>query len=1536
MDANSKDELIKKSIRTIRELRRELEHRASVDVPVAVVGMACRFPGGANSPEQFWELLQAGGSGLVDVPPERWNVDAFYSPPPGKPGRSYIRRSNFLSGDVAEFDARFFGISPVEANAMDPQQRVLLEVCWEALEHAGLNPTILRGSATGVFLGINSAGEYSKLVTSHSANDNYLGTGNTLSVASGRISYFLGINGPAISVDTACSSSLVSVLLAAESLRRGECSTALAAGVSLMLAPQVMAGLCAMNALSPDGASKPFDAAADGYGRGEGCGVVVLKRLPDAQRDGDRVLAVIRGGAINNDGESSGLTVPNGNSQRQVLSEALRNARLEPGEIDYLETHGTGTLLGDPIEVDAIRSVYGPGRSERPLILGAVKGNIGHLEHASGVASLIKVILSLGHGKVTPIVGLDELNPRVATGGHELSFPRELSSWPDVDRPRRAAVSSFGFSGTNANVIVEQAPKPVAEPSRGSRTALTVSAKSEGALRRQLEQFERYLSGTTNECEDIAWTANVCRVAFDHRAVVVGSSVEELRRRVTDILAWSDSNGSLYSADRVVLGSSQGRDRYDAKRSLFTSVGDGVALTAHVDAKIPPKLAFVLTGDQAALIPRARELYRRQPAFTEAFDLVASKLNPRVLEEFRAGKPAPDQATAAAWYLCGATAMVVLLTSYGVRPDVVLGDGAGILVSAWASGAISLDDLIRLHQADDVPALAGSLAPSDPTCRFQAMWHGDVRPDPKLWRSELANCRAATMGQREQAVRGLTRQGYRFFVEIDGSMDGAMKSVLDELAAILVRPAANGGTNFVDALATLYSLGAQVQWRELHHGRTCQKVVLPSYPFDSQRHWLKQPEGTDTQPLATGFQGRDLGLPLPTRQWLYTLSLESNPELADNSGVVHIGYYLEMILAAAHSWYGVEDVFVHEMDLVSAMLVLPGEVREVALLVDDPGEDGRQGFRFLSRTGGQGPWTPHAEGRLSLTRGPEPGVVDLDGTSLTTKSLSGDEVYEVLTARGFRFGTSVRWLDRLWIGDRDAVVRFLPAGKEHHALPCHPGVLDSCAQVFNILVGDQTPKGTKYMVNRLDNVALRVSREGDERTLFARVSDVRDEGNAVSGGFCVTTTTGQPVISAGGIRLAAFDEERLGRMKALLESASVGTGEFDASFRQQFDAASEGEHSGLVCDYLVALLSETLGMDTGDVKPDDEIKDLGLDSMSGLVLLDRIREKLGAEIQMTDLVHCRVVQDLAESVTKLLSGRQTSKDVQLAPPDADMSLGHWIRSKTRSSQARVRLFCFPNGYRSADLFDEWQDILGPTIDVAAVKLPGLDGERMEETCPLDVDECVDLVRRAVDPELLDLPVATFGHSWGSLFSYRLAHLLEKTASVPLVKCFVSGYTPVDRENGLIGQLKAELLTSGLSELPTPEEARTHKPLRDAVVRAFVAAWGYTERDTLLTLPMLLGACCLIDRYQHDPASPLRAPLTAFHGIDDYGVTMAEMEGWTDLTSGQFSLFTVAGDHQFINKHQSEADVLRHLKRDLLSGLDDIDHPVAEMALGRRK
>ncbi|WP_394834884.1 phosphopantetheine-binding protein [Pendulispora rubella] len=539
-------------------------HLRELDDPIAVIGMGCRFPGNVHDPASFWSLLQQGKDGITEVPKDRWDIDALYDPDPDAPGKIYSRRGGFLEG-ADRFDAEAFGISAEEAALMDPQQRLLLEVCWEALENAGEAPTELQGSRTGVFVGLANQG-YNRVLDPRDL-DAFTATDTLASVASGRLSHAFGFHGPTMTIEAACASSLVAIHLAAESLRRGESELAIAGGVTLLLQPELQVYFSKLGLLSRDGCCKAFDANADGMVRGEGCGLVVLKRHSQAIADGNPVLALVRGSAVQSTGAGKGVAIPNALAERRVLRAALESGRLAPADVDYIETHGTGTWAGDAIELTALKAVFGEPRADgSSCVLGAVKTNIGQLEYAGGVAGVMKAILAFEHETIPRNLNYTTPHPRVPLEGTPLVIPTQSHPWRRGDRPRIAGVSAFGLSGALAHVLLEEPPRKAPETPRATRSVhvLALSARTPDALRAQAARVADYLEAHPELSPgDVCFSANVGRAHFDHRLAVVGKTTTELATQLRGPNATGGPSDEAFASARNLAERYEGGEDID-------------------------------------------------------------------------------------------------------------------------------------------------------------------------------------------------------------------------------------------------------------------------------------------------------------------------------------------------------------------------------------------------------------------------------------------------------------------------------------------------------------------------------------------------------------------------------------------------------------------------------------------------------------------------------------------------------------------------------------------------------------------------------------------------------------------------------------------------------------------------------------------------------------------------------------------------------------------------------------------------------------
>ncbi|WP_052395952.1 type I polyketide synthase [Kutzneria sp. 744] len=1070
--------------------------------PIAIVAMSCRYPGGVSSPEDLWRLVADGVDAITPFPTDRgWDLDALSGG--SDTGSSYVSSGGFVH-DAGDFDPGFFGISPREALAMDPQQRLMLQVSWEAFERAGINPHAVRGEPVGVFAGSGVQDYEYVLAQQPEIAEAFLTTANAAAVISGRISYTLGLEGPAVTIDTACSSSLVALHLAAQALRKRECTMALAGGVMVMATPGPFIAFSKQKGLAFDGRCRAFSDEAAGTGWAEGAGMLLLERLSDAQRNGHPVLAVVRGSAINQDGASNGLTAPNGRAQQRVIREALANAQITASQIDLIEGHGTGTTLGDPIEAQALLATYGQGRPEdRPLWLGSIKSNIGHAQAAAGVSGIIKMVMAIRHGVLPKTLHAENPSTHVDWTAGNVKLLTESRPWPTSDQPRRAGISSFGVSGTNAHIIIEEPPavdaaedtEPVTPWPASVPLPLLVSGRSAESLAAQASR----VSAVEGDLLDLAYSLATSRAALEHRAAVVAGNREE------------------------------------ALEGLAELTLRGVA------ADVPT--AFLFTGQGSQRVGMGRELHKAFPVFAQAWDAaIDSELNAVVWGDDQDLLNQTGNAQPALFAF--EVALYRLFESWGIKPDFVAGHSVGEIAAAHAAGVLSLEDARKLVSArgrlmqalpvggamvalqateDEITLVDGVgiaavngpqsvvISGDEAAClairaEFEALGRKTTRlkvshafhsalMDPMLdeFRAVVAGLEfaepkipavttSAGGGQwtepeywvkhvREavrfaDAVKNLAAQGVGRFLEIgpEGVLTGMAQASVDNATLIpALRKGRDEASAIIAAIGALYVSGLSADWEAFFGGHGARRIDLPTYAFQNERFWLRGDGVVGSDPTAMGLGAADHPL------------LGATVTLADSDGVVLTGrlpagnqaWLADHVIGSAILFPGTGFVeltlragdqvgcdAVEELT-IEAPLILPERGGVAVQVVVGGPEDGRRQVSVYSRGDDDLAWTRHASGVLGtasasfdLTEWPPRGAEAIDVTG----------TYAGLAEAGMNYGPTFQGLKAAWrVGDEVYAEVQLPEGADAERFGLHPALLDAALHVVPMtgVVGDQ-------------------------------------------------------------------------------------------------------------------------------------------------------------------------------------------------------------------------------------------------------------------------------------------------------------------------------------------------------------------------------------------------------------------------------------------------------------------------------------------------
>ncbi len=1496
--------LLQNSLHTIRKLKKELQaSKETENDPIAIVGMGCKFPGGVNTPEDYWKLLCGAKDAIVDIPKDRWDVNEFYHEDTELPGKMYVRKGGFLQEDIGMFDARFFGISSREAMGIDPQQKLLLETSWEALEYGGIDPISLSGTRTGVFIGATGS-EYALLPRTLEGLDGHSATGAAANTISGRLSYLFRVQGPSITLDTACSSALVAVHLACKSLSNNECDLAIAGGVNLLLSPAIFVALCKMNALSPDCSCKTFDENANGYVRAEGCGIVVLKRLSAAQREGNAILAVIKGSAVNHDGQSSGLTVPNGLAQKQLLEQCLQNAGLKSDEIGFIESHGTGTPLGDPIEIKALTDVFAKREPDNPLYIGAVKTNIGHLEAAAGIAGLIKAVLCVSRGKIPANLHLKRINSKIKTAKTNLIFPQETIQWETAGMPRSAGVSSFGFSGTNAHLIISQFLQQEQNHSQiqtdNPLTILSISSQNEETFKAIIQRYIRYLEEKPHtNLDDFCYTLNIGRFHFKERAAIIAENLNHLKEEL--MLLYQD----------------------ETSKNIFT----GQRISAEC------KTIFIFDDSIDITFTQGRRLYETIPRFQETFEaadtVVMSYIHESAVDYITLKKDASkNKYMQEICHFLIQYCIAKLFGEWGIIPYAVIGNGRGEITAACIAEIMSLEYalyMLLLSHEITITLANEKKKLQNPKLRYlsgriNTGFQTDFLQE-EYWQQLYS------MDTVDRSIEQIVKQDIHALINF--GFDKKIEAV--NVPCINLLDNSDIWFNMLRALAQSYCLGANIKWSIFKNESARNRLQLPGTVFKKKKFWhssLIQSMTNDESLIEPKYEknvnplsGRVIQSPVKTTQVAFHLNSKNFNELKDNNQIVHIGNYLEMLTNAITEKFKISKYSIFNMRFLTALVI--EELTAEIMLTFEKDENCKVKFSFFSRNNKNETWGIHAEGEIILGEDwTEPISSSYDRKSIRQRCKNKtdyEEFYNLLQKRGFNLGQSVKWVENVWYGNNEVLAKFRNLNEKDrnidYGLCIHPGIIDACAQLFALGGASFMEDHMLFMVAALERI--RMSRLPVTGSIWCYLQV--DENLTFEGfmrgdlilfndeGLCIGEISGMNVqrirITEASVKL----KER--------QRNDFKQGDQTLKIIEVLKNKSEAEQEEIVSSYIKKNIASIFRISELEIDFTETLIDLGMDSIIALEIKKIIQRDFNREMALTEILEGPSLLQLKSLLLSFCQGVQKPGWNSNTDKTADL---WFVPPSKREIQTKARLFLFHYGIQGASIFKDWLQLLPKTIEICPLQMPGREN-RIKEKPIESFYEALPKIEEALLNKMDDLPFIFYGHSMGALLAYRSAYTIwEKTGRKAYMLC-VGAYTaPTIYPNPIVKNAVEHFNNLGFDNIPLPSRlgilsaGEQNKLLHSASANPL--GRHISEEYTALSLPAMLGDLHIVKSYKHTIDEEIfDIPILAFHGKNDSFVTEDDMKSWSTLTKGKFELQLLEGDHYFLNKEQNEEEVIEIIK-----------------------
>lgn len=1450
-----KNELLKKSLATIKKLNEIIDNKESndnKDEPIAVIGMACRFPGGSDTPEKFYSFIEKKRDGITEIPKSRWDNDKFYDKERGKINKTYVKEGGFLLEDIADFDAKFFSISPREAIDMDPQQRLLLEVVWEALERADLSADKVSNTNTGVYIGILGS-EYSMLPRNPENLSPYTTSGCISNIASGRISYILNLKGPAMSIDTACSSSLVSVHMACESIRNGEIDMAIAGGVSLMVNPSGFVSLCQMNALSESGRCKTFDESADGYGRGEGCGVVILKSLSQAQKDNDNIIGLIRGSAINHDGTGSGLTVPNGKSQEAVIRKALENAHVEPKDIKYFEAHGTGTLLGDPIEMQAISNVFANKRGENnPLYIGSVKSNIGHLEAAAGISGLIKVLMSLYNNKILPNINLNNLNPRINLDKIPAIIPKSELDLGDKSKEQFAAISSFGFSGTNANMIVSnyiEDRKLYNKSVLPEVNCFTMSAQTKNSLNLICNKFISYLKNTDNNISDIAYSINTGRKHFKERVAFLGKDKQEMIDTIDKFIK-NERDTNYYRTEKTA-------------KTLALNINLIENKEIEIDDNIKENKIF-------------------KSAFNECMDKFGEHIKNNKNTEVIFKNFALEYG------------VISLLKKCNIKLSIVCAEGNGVYLAAYLCGIMSLDVacnyLLKNNGIDVDESILQSLA-------LPKIQYIDLSKEVQVSKTDLLDPKYWLNIEKLNNNKVLDNIKFDFIINLLGNINITDTEKIIDLTC--------DGMSINVLLAKLYSMQIDINWESIYESSEYKKLILPTYQFDKKHYWIKKISFTNNQfnseQFTDGLSGKIIKSPLKVKQIKYSINRENIKDLKYNEYILHVGHYIELIANAIKIVCKTDNFIIDELECLLALYIPDDSIKEIIILIN---ENNSNNFNYEIRSDcGTEEWLLHVKGKVVLNeKNTLNNRINTEEIENYNNVITQNEFYNCLESKDVKIGTYNRLIDKVGYSDSDLIAVLKLTGNELNFYNnIDPATFDVCAQLFYCSVMN---KNNRYMVSKFNKIICAKNNNLSGNMYVKIAFDIANNTEEyLHGSVMIFNNLKELVCIVSEVEMKLINENTV----KLFETKD---NEINSGNKSYLLELNDEEKEIKITETIIDNISKSLVMDKQDININESLFSMGLDSIVALEIKNNIENDLGINIPIDILLQGpsikRLSQELLNKITKIKKPENVILD----------NNNSWINFRKKKDNCKMKLFCFPYGGAGASVYSKWSELFPDDIEICPIQYPGRENRLQDELID-NIDVLTDTLMNELQSEFdkpFAFYGHSAGSLVAYNLAYKL---MKNSKKVPIKLFVSAYTSPSIVPNPIEDNFRKDLIKIGYKGIPNYKEVKDlsdeeYKRLFKVFDRTLLNS---TEEQIpfeveKVILPMGIADLSLVSTYKYNEDEKINIPIVAFHGEMDQFVSETDMKEWKSLTSNNFELNIFSGNHMFLEEKQNREELIK--------------------------